>query len=114
MKYDMRDVIYILHVDFTGISIPHGSFNELTILKLASLLATCIRIKLISYDEKKWMLNQLHLLLLSPNAPPVNVPLIFNSSAMQDISVCKLRVNGNQAIQEVNFVFVSFFHFILN
>ena len=86
---------------YLGIAIPNGSFNELIILRLASLLSTCIRIKLIVHEEKRWMLNQLHLLLLSPNAPPINVPLIFNSSSIPDASVCKLRINGNQHVQEV-------------
>lgn len=71
------------------------------ILKLSSLLSMCIRIQSLTTEEKKWMLDNLHALLLSHNAPPIDVPVILNCSRYRDPSACKLRLGGNQRVREV-------------
>lgn len=70
-------------------------------MKLACLLSLCIQIKRIGVEEKKWMLDELHALLLSHNAPPIDVPMILNCSRYQDATVCKMRIDGNRNMKEV-------------
>lgn len=68
----------------------------------------CIRIKQLSVDDKKWMLEHLHKILVSENAPPVDIPLIMNACQYRDPTVCKMKLNGSQAIKEV-FTYSSLF-----
>lgn len=75
--------------------------DEAVILKLSSLLSMCIRIQSLTTEEKKWMLDNLHALLLSHNAPPIDVPVILNCSRYRDPSACKLRLGGNQRVREM-------------
>jgi len=83
-----------------GANIAKGVRSEETTLKLACLLSLCIQIKRIDVEEKKWMLDELHALLLSHNAPPIDVPMILNCSRYQDATVCKMRIDGNRNMKE--------------
>ena len=71
-------------------------------LKLSSLLSMCIRIKLMPCEEKKWMLDHLHKILLSPNSHPLDVPRIMGTSRFRDPTVCKVKINGSQAVKDVS------------
>nr|XP_047123873.1 E3 ubiquitin-protein ligase HERC2 isoform X1 [Hydra vulgaris]XP_047123877.1 E3 ubiquitin-protein ligase HERC2 isoform X2 [Hydra vulgaris] len=83
-----------------GFGITSKVHDELVILKIISSLCKCITLKSANTKEKIWMLSKLHFLLLSHNAPPVDIPMIFNCSQTQSTFLCKVRHNGNQHIKE--------------
>ena len=87
--------------EILGFGITSKVQDELTILKIISSLCKCITLKLVDTKDKIWMFSKLHALLLSHNAPPVDIPMIFNCSQTQSTFACKLRHNGNQQNKEV-------------
>lgn len=69
----------------------------------------CVRIKQLDAGVKKWMVDEMHALLISHNAPPIDVPAIMNCSRYRDPLVCKMRMEGNRHIKEVGSQLVSKF-----
>ena len=70
----------------------------------------CVRIKLLNADVRKWMIDEMHALLIAHNAPPIDVPAIMNCSSYRDPLVCKMRMEGNRNIRDVKFYLLYFFY----
>ena len=93
----------------SDIGITEKIEKELTMLKLSSLLSMCIRIKLVNSADKKWMLDHLHKMLISPNSHPVDIPRIMGTSRFRDPTVCKVKMNGAQSVKDVSLFSICLF-----